>query len=347
MRALAFADFGRVEVVDVPKPEIQEDTDVIVRVTTTAICGSDLHIVHGRIPGMTPGSTLGHEFTGVVEHAGGAVKKFAAGDRVLASFIVPCGECWYCERKLFNRCPELRVFGYGAFFGDLSGGQAEYVRVPNADICLHSLTGDLSDEQALFAGDIFSTAYDGAAIANIQPGDSVVVQGCGPVGLMALQVVKSFSPSVVYAIDTVADRLQMAEKFGARPVDANSVHVPSFIQDETGGRGADVLLECVGAIPALIGAIDIIRPGGCISVIGVYSEPEIELPLNVSFVKGIDIKFCGTANVVGRWDATLGLIGRGEAHPDQIISHRLNLSDAVQGYALFEAREALKVVLTP
>lgn len=347
MRALVFADFGRVEVADVPKPALEDDTDVVVRVTTTAICGSDLHIVHGRIPGMTPGSTLGHEFIGVVEQAGSAVKKFTVGDRVLASFIVPCGTCWYCERRMFNRCPELRVFGYGAFLGDLNGGQAEYVRIPNADICLHALGRDLSDEQALFAGDILSTAYDGAALANIRPGDCVVVQGCGPVGLMALQVVQSFSPSVVYAIDTVIDRLQMAEKFGARPVNANAVHVPSFIQDETGGRGADVLLECVGAIPALIGAIDIVRPGGCISVIGVYSEPEIELPLNVSFVKGIDIKFCGTANVVGRWDATLDLIGSGAAHPDRIITHRLNLSDAVEGYALFESREALKVVLTP
>jgi alcohol dehydrogenase len=347
MRALVFADFGRVEVQDVPKPTLEEDTDVILRVTTTAICGSDLHVVHGRIPGMSEGSTLGHEFMGVVEEAGSAVKKFAAGDRALASFIVPCGTCWYCERKMFNRCPEVRVFGYGSFFGDLNGGQAEYVRVPNADICLHGIGADLSDEQALFAGDIFSTAYDGAALARIQPGDSVVVQGCGPVGLMALQVVQAFSPSVVYAVDTVAERLQMAERFGAHPVNANAVHVPSYIQDETGGRGADVLLECVGAIPALIGAIDIVRPGGVISVIGVYSEPEIELPLNVSFVKGIDIKFCGTANVVGRWDETLDLIGRGTAHPDQIITHRLNLSDAAEGYKLFEAREALKVVLTP
>src|SRR5580700_12062619 len=216
MRALVFQDFGVVEMVDVPKPGIEEAGDALVRVTTTAICGSDLHIVHGRIPGMSPGSTLGHEFIGVVDQVGSAVKKFAAGDRVLASFIVPCGTCWYCERRLFNRCPDLRVFGYGAFLGDLNGGQAEYVRIPNADICLHTLGGDLSDEQALFAGDILSTAYDGAALANIRPGDCVVVQGCGPVGLMALQVVQSFSPSVVYAIDTVIDRLQMAEKFGAR-----------------------------------------------------------------------------------------------------------------------------------
>jgi len=347
MRALVFADFGEVEVQDVPKPSIEEDGDVLLRVTTTAICGSDLHVVHGRIPGMSSGSILGHEFIGVVEEVGTSVQRFQQGDRALASFTIPCGHCWYFEKRLFNRCPEGRVFGSGAFFGDINGGQAEYVRVPNADVCLHPVAQTLTDEKALFAGDIFSTAYDGAALANIKPGDSVVVQGCGPVGLMAVQVAKSFSPSVIYAVDTIEDRLKMAEEFGATPVDANKVHVPSFIQDAIDGRGSDVLLECVGAIPALIGAIDIVRPGGCISVIGVYSEPEIELPLNVSFVKGIDIKFLGTANVVGRWDETLELIGRGHVQPDAIISHRLNLSDAAHGYEIFESREAMKVVLTP
>lgn len=347
MRALTFADIGRVEMADVPKPTIEEPTDVLLRVTTTAICGSDLHVLHGRIPGMTPGGILGHEFVGVVEEAGAAVTTVKPGDRVLASFTIPCGVCWYCRKRLFSRCPDQRVFGYGMFLGDINGAQAEYVRVPNADICLRVIDAGLSDERVLFAGDIFTTGYDCAVEARIEEGDVVVVQGCGPVGLMAVQAARAFKPSVIYAVDTVAQRLEMAQGFGAVPVDANAVHVPSHIQDHTDGRGADVLLECVGAIPALAGCVDIVRAGGRVSVIGVYSEPEMEFPLNLTFVKAIDMKFCGTANIVGRWDDALELIAGGTVDPQSIISHRLPLDDAVRGYELFAAREAMKVVLTP
>ncbi len=347
MRALVFKDFGEVELTDVPKPSIEEPGDALVRVTTTAICGSDLHVINGRIPGMTPGSTLGHEFVGVVEEAGSDVSRFKAGDRVLASFLIPCGSCWYCDRRMFSRCPDQRVFGYGSFFGDVNGAQAEYVRVPNADLCLHSVDAALSDEQVLFAGDIFTTGYDCAAEAHIQRGDSVVVVGCGPVGLMAVQAAKTFEPSTIYAVDTVSQRLEMAQTFGAVPVDAGSVHPASFIQDHTGGRGADCVLECVGFVPALLDSLDYARPGGRISIVGVHSDPEMELPLNITFVKGLDLKFCGTANIVGRWDEVFPLLSNGKAEPDAIISHRLSLEDAVRGYKLFESREALKVVLTP
>jgi threonine dehydrogenase-like Zn-dependent dehydrogenase len=347
MRALTFADIGRVEMADVPRPTVEEPTDVVIRVTTTAICGSDLHVLHGRIPGMVPGSILGHEFVGVVEDVGSDVRTVTAGDRVLASFTIPCGACWFCNKRLFSRCPDQRVFGYGMFLGDLNGGQAEYVRVPNADICLRPIDASMSDEKVLFAGDIFTTGYDCAVEARIEEGDVVVVQGCGPVGLMAVQAARTFKPSVIYAVDTVAQRLEMAQGFGAVPIDASAVHVPSHVQDHTEGRGADVLLECVGAIPALTGSIDIVRAGGRISVIGVYSEPEMELPLNLTFVKAIDLKFCGTANIVGRWDDALALITSGVADPASIISHRMPLNDAVRGYELFESREAMKVVLTP
>jgi threonine dehydrogenase-like Zn-dependent dehydrogenase len=347
VRALTFADIGRVEMADVPRPTIEEPGDVIVRVSTTAICGSDLHVVHGRIPGMAPGGVLGHEFAGVVEECGPAVRNLTAGDRVLASFTIPCGACWFCDRRLFSRCPDQRVFGYGMFLGDLNGAQAEYVRVPNADICLRTIDAALSDETVLFAGDIFTTGYDCAVEARIVEGDVVVVQGCGPVGLMAVQAARAFRPSVIYAVDSVGSRLEMAQHFGAVPVDASAVHVPSHIQDLTGGRGADVLLECVGAIPALVGAIDVIRAGGHLSIIGVYSEPEMAFPLNLAFVKGIDLKFCGTANIVGRWDDALALITSGAVDPAAIISHRLPLDDAVRGYELFASREAMKVVLTP
>jgi threonine dehydrogenase-like Zn-dependent dehydrogenase len=347
MRAVTFQDVGQIQVEDVPKPEIQEPTDAILKVTTTAICGSDLHVLHGRIPGMMPGSILGHEFVGVLESVGPEVKKFREGDRALASFMIPCGRCWFCHRGLFNRCPDQRVFGYGAFLGDINGGQAEYVRIPEADICLHGLDNALGDEQALFAGDIFTTGYYCAAEAGIQEGDVVVVQGCGPVGLFAIQSARIYKPSVIYALDSVDQRLEMAEQFGAVPVNVKNVHPPSFIQDATGGRGADQVLECVGALPALSQAIDVVRAGGRISVIGVYSEPEFELPMSLVFTKGIDIRMCGTANIVGDWDAVLKLTREGAIDPTAIISHRMKLDQALEGYRLFESREALKVVLTP
>jgi threonine dehydrogenase-like Zn-dependent dehydrogenase len=347
MRAVTFQDVGRIQLDDVPKPEIQEPTDVLLKVSTTAICGSDLHVLHGRIPGMMPGSVLGHEFIGTVEAVGSEVTKFHEGDRALASFMIPCGKCWFCGRGMFNRCPDQRVFGYGAFLGDINGGQAEYVRIPAADICLHHVDGDMSDEQALFAGDIFTTGYDAAVEGKIAEGDTVVVQGCGPVGLFAIQAARTFKPSVIYALDSVDQRLEMAESFGAVPVNVRNVHPPSFVQDHTGGRGADVVLECVGALPALAQAIDVVRAGGRISVIGVYSEPEFELPISLVFTKGIDIKMCGTANIVGRWEEVLKLTRQGAVDPTAIISHRMKLDEAIEGYRLFEARDALKVVLTP
>ena len=175
----------------------------------------------------------------------------------------------------------------------------------------------------------------------------VTVVGCGPVGLMAILASRRFEPSTIFAVDTVSQRLEVAQGLGAIPVDANDVHVPSFVQDHTGGRGADAVLECVGVVPALLDCIDIARAGGRISVIGVHSDQELVLPLNTTFVKAIDLKFCGTANIIGRWDDALAMIASGVAHPDAIISHRMKLEDAVLGYELFDRREALKVVLTP
>lgn len=347
MRALVFKDFDVVELADVPKPTITEPTDALVKVSTTAICGSDLHVLHGRIPGMSPGSVLGHEFTGTVEATGGSVTRVHEGDRVLGSFMIPCGHCWFCLRRLFSRCPDQRVFGYGSFLGDVNGAQAEYVLVPNADLVLHAVDSSLSDERALFAGDIFTTGLDCAAEARIEPGDTVAVIGCGPVGLMAIQAAQAFSPSRIFAVDSVSQRLEMAQSFGAIAVDASAVHPASYIQDSTDGRGADSVLECVGLIPALLDATDIVRAGGRISVIGVHSDQELPLPLNMAFVRAIDLKFCGTANIIGRWDDALAMIRSGAARPDEIVSHRLSLDDGVRGYELFESREALKVVLTP
>jgi threonine dehydrogenase-like Zn-dependent dehydrogenase len=205
----------------------------------------------------------------------------------------------------------------------------------------------MSDEQAILIGDIFTTGFDCATEAHIAPGDVVAVVGCGPVGLMAILAARNFRPSTVYAVDTVSQRLEMAQSFGAIPVDANAVHAPSFVQDHTGGRGADAVLECVGLVPALLDCIDIARAGGRISVMGVHSDQELVMPLNTTFLKAIDLKFCGTANIIGRWDDALAILANGDVHPESIISHRMKLDDGVLGYDLFQRHEALKVVLKP
>src|SRR5438309_3407952 len=246
MRAVTFVEVGKLELADVPKPAIQEPGDVILRVTTSAICGSDLHVLNGRIPGMTEGSVIGHEFVGVVEEAGADVTKVAVGDRVLSSMMIPCGECVLCRKGLGGQCQDLRVFGYGAFFGDLNGGQAEYVRVPEANRIARKLDDTLSDERALFAGDIMSTGVRVAQEGQIKGGDVVVVTGCGPVGLFAIQAARSYRPSTIYAVDSVDQRLEMAQGFGAVPINLKQQNVVVTVQDATGGAGADVGLECVG-----------------------------------------------------------------------------------------------------
>jgi threonine dehydrogenase-like Zn-dependent dehydrogenase len=340
-------EVGKLEMRDVPRPTIQEPTDVLLKVTTTAICGSDLHVLEGRIPGMMSGGILGHEFIGIVEEAGPGVKNFKPGDRALASFLVPCGHCWYCDRRQFGQCQEAMVFGYGIFVGDLAGGQSEYVRVPNADLALHHVVDRLSDEQVLFAGDILATGFHVADIAGIKEGDSVAVVGCGPVGLMAIQAAMTFKPSKVFAIDSVDQRLELASGFGAEPIDMRQKNAVVTCQDMTEGRGVDVVLECVGATAALVPTIDMVRPGGTVAVIGVHSEQMAPLPLQLMFLKAVDLRFGGTANVPGRWDSVIQHIENGDMHPDSIISHRMKLEQAVEGYELFRSHEAMKVVLTP
>ncbi|MFN2466212.1 MAG: alcohol dehydrogenase catalytic domain-containing protein [Candidatus Dormibacteria bacterium] len=347
MKAVSFVEVGKLEMRDVPRPTIQAPTDVLLKVTTTAICGSDLHVLEGRIPGMMEGGILGHEFIGTVEEAGPDVKKFKPGDRALASFLVPCGKCWFCDRLQFGQCQEAQIFGYGVFTGDLAGGQAEYVRVPNADLALHHVKATLSDEQALFAGDILATGFHVADIAGIKEGDSVAVVGCGPVGLMAIQAAKTFKPGKIFAIDSVDQRLELASGFGAEPIDLRQRNAVVACQDMTEGRGVDVVLECVGATAALVPTFDMVRPGGTVSVIGVHSEQMPEMPLQLMFLKAINLRFGGTANVVGRWDMVLEHIEKGDMHPESIISHRMKLDQAIEGYELFQSREAMKVVLTP
>jgi threonine dehydrogenase-like Zn-dependent dehydrogenase len=347
MRAVLFEDVGRIRVGDYPEPGLLDPRDAVVKVTTAAICGSDLHLLHGRIPGMRPGSVIGHEFVGVVEQTGDAVSLFRPGDRVVGSFLIVCGECWFCARKEFSNCDQLWVLGYGMFTGDLDGAQAEYVRVPGADHNLHPVHPTLTDEQAVFAGDILTTGVYICERARIREGDAVAIIGAGPVGLFTLQCTRSYRPEKVFVVDVAADRLELAAALGAIPVDGTKVNPVVEIQRATGDRGADVVIECVGAPPAFTTALDAVRAGGTVAVIGVYSELGYDFPLGEVWRRAITIVMGGTCNVQAHWDRALELVASGTVDPVRLITHTLSLEEGVKGYELFESREALKVVLKP
>ena len=347
MRAVLFDDVGSIRVGDYPEPSVVDPGDAVVRVTTAAICGSDLHLLHGRIPGMRAGSVLGHEFVGVVEAVGPGVTRFSAGDRVVGSFLIACGACWFCARGEYNNCDQLWALGYGMFTGDLDGAQAEFVRVPVADLNLHAVDAAMTDEQAVFAGDILTTGVYICERAGIERGDTVAIVGAGPVGLLTLMNARAYEPEQIFMVDVAPDRLALAAKLGAIPVDGSKVNPVVEIQRRTGERGADVVIECVGQPPAFTTALDAVRAGGTVAVIGVYSELSYDFPLGEIWRRGITIVMGATCNVHKHWDRALSLVAGGTVDPTVLITHTLPLEDGVKGYELFESREALKVLLKP
>ena len=347
MRAVLFEDGGTVRVGDHPEPSIAEAGDAIVRVDTAAICGSDLHLLHGRIPGMATGTVMGHEFVGRIEAVGDGVRGLVPGQRVVGSFLIACGACWFCERDEFNRCERMWALGYGLFLGNLDGAQAELVRVPDAEVNLRALADDMTDEQAIFAGDILSTGAYAVAEGGVRAGDVVAIIGAGPVGLFAAMHARATSPAEVLLVDVAPDRLAMAERVSAVPVDASAVNPVVEIQRRTGERGADVVIEAVGTNDALTTALDAARPGGTVVVIGVTAELSYDLPIGEVWRRGLRIVMGGTCNVQAHWGRALDLVARGEIDPTIIISHTLPLEEAVKGYELFESRQAVKVLLTP
>jgi threonine dehydrogenase-like Zn-dependent dehydrogenase len=345
MRAVTYRA-GSLQLEDVPRPVLTAPDEALVRITTSAICGSDLHIARGLVPGMRDGSTVGHEYVGVVDEVGGGVESLEVGERVLGSCMIPCGWCQCCLAGAFGRCPTHRVLGYGAYTGDLDGAQAEYVKVPTATLALKPLRGSLAllpDERVLPLGDVLTSGLDVALSARIEAGDVVIVQGLGPVGLFALQAVLTFSPQLVIGVDPNPLRRAKAQALGALTLavaDEVTSHTPY-------GLGADVVLECVGGVLSLEQALASVRPGGRVSVIGVQSEMQWTTALAVHFARGVELKFCGTANIVGLWDRAFTLLHEGSFDTESVISHVLALDDALEGYALLQAGDALKVLLRP
>ena len=345
MKALTSQGAGDVKVMDVPKPAIKGSGDALVRVTLGSVCGSDLHILHGHTP-MNAGAVLGHEFVGVVEDVGSEVKRFQAGDRVVSSFFTACGHCTLCRKGWFNQCVDKATFGHGEYFGGLGGGQAEYVVVPNADHTMESIPASMADEQAIFVGDILSTGYFGAERAEIKPGDVIAVVGAGPVGLMATMCAQLFGPARTFVIDMVDSRLEIAEELGGIPINSKRVHPVQAIEAETDGIGADSSIECVGLLPAVDTAIQCVRGGGTISMVGVPSAVLGDFPYMRMWLKSLSFR-AGWCNVQAYMRPLLDLVAAGRLHPEKIISHRMKLEDAEEAYRMFDAREATKIVLTP
>ncbi len=346
MKAIAFEDVGRVSVREVPDAVVEEPGDAVIRVTKAAICGSDLHLVHGKLP-MEAGETLGHEAAGVVEAVGGDVSRFVPGDRVVAAFVIACGACWFCRNGQSGVCEDFRNLGAGVFGGDLGGAQAELLRVPNAEANLLRIPEGVDDERAMFVGDGLTTAVYGAALGQIAAGDTVAVVGAGPIGLLAEQATRAYDPGDLVILDRDDARLELAREMGMTPVDVREQDPVMALADRTDGRGADVAIEAVGSVEAFESAVDMVRRGGTVSVVGLYSIEQIHIPLGVYWARSLSIRFGGIAPVHAYWEDAMQRLERGELDPTPVVSHRLPLADAAEGYRLFAHREATKVLLTP
>jgi 2-desacetyl-2-hydroxyethyl bacteriochlorophyllide A dehydrogenase len=344
MRAVTYQAPGEVRVEEKPEPELTSPTEAIVRVEATGVCGSDLHIFHGRVQ-VEPGFTIGHEFVGEVIAAGDGVTEVAVGDRVLGCYCTACGRCFFCRRGDFHKCDEGRVFGHGATLGSLQGAQADQVLVPNANLTLRKVPEGMSSDAALFAGDVMGTGFHAVESAGIEPGDVAVVLGLGPVGLCAVQSARAAGASQVLAVDTVADRLAMAERFGAQPVHLTEENPRKAVKAATEGRGADVVVDAVGHPDAFDMACRMARKAGSVSATGVYAE-RMEVHMGVIWIKALDIH-TGHANVIGHVDRVLAMMATGVLDPTPLVTHHMSLDEAPEAYAAYDRREALKIVMTP
>ena len=348
MKAVVFAGEGRVRVDEVAGPTPQDEGDAVVRVTRSSICASDLHLLHGKTPGGRVGGVIGHEFTGVVEAAndGAGVRD---GDRVLGSFLIACGRCPACGRNDFNFCHNRRALGLGALTGDLDGAQAEFVRVPDAAINLKPLAADApADEDVLFAGDVLATGFYAAHLARSEASEpTVVVVGGGPVGLSCALALGLEPTTRVLLLDTDPSRVDFARQAGVETLDVSEMDPQAAVAGVTNGQMADVAIEAVGITPAFKTAMKCVRDGGRVVVVGVYGAERYELPMGMVWVRGLQLRFSGMANVQAHWDRAVQAIGDGSVDASFLITHRMPLEEAERGYELFASREAMKVVLIP
>lgn len=344
MKALVYRGPEKIGLEDVPVPEIVEPDDAIVRVTASTICGTDIRIWRGGMPEVEAPRIPGHEFVGEVVEAGPYVRNARVGELVAVSCVTRCGECFYCVRGVYSRCTTGGwIFGYM-----IDGCQAEYIRVPRANMGLFPIPESLTGEDVLFVGDILSTGYFSAENARIEPGDTVAVMGCGPVGMCAMACARLWSPSLLIAVDVNEDRMNLALKQGIADVAVNPMEVNAAerIRELTGGRGADRTIEAVGAKPTCEMALDAVRPGGNVSIIGVFEKPQ-ELAMHKLWNRNITISM-GMVNA-NRIPELIKLIEAGKISTNFLITHRAPLNDIVKGYDIFGNKKdnCLKWVVTP
>ena len=344
MRAVTFQAPGEVRVEEKPDPEPIAGDDAVVRVEASGICGSDLHIFHGRVP-VEPGFTIGHEFVGTVLTVGPDVERVAVGDRVLGCFHVACATCTPCLRGDYHRCDHQRTFGHGSHLGDLQGAQAEQLLVPRANLALRRVPEGMSDEVALFAGDVMGTGFHAVEHAGMRPGDTVAVLGLGPVGLCAVQAAFAGGATEVFAIDSVQQRLAMAAEFGATPIHLTEEEPKKVVRAATEKRGVDVAVDAVGDPGPLAMAVSLCRDAGTVSGIGAYAGKG-EVPLGLAWLKGLTLRL-GLANVIAHVDRVLALLQAGKLDSAPLVTHHMKLDEAAEAYAIYDRREALKIVLTP
>ena len=342
MRAVKLVGNETVEVKDVADPELRLDTDAIVRVTHTAICGADLLPYHGHTPGFERGTTLGHEFVGVVKAAGDGVGALRPGQRVVNTSMTSDGTCAHCRAGRATQCTSRAMFGYSGVYPRLDGGQADLVRVPSADRCLWPVPDNVSDEDAVFVADILPTGFLAVERASVGLGDVVAVLGCGPVGLMAVMCAAGWGRRVI-AVDGIQARRELAERLGASAVDPSEV--AEAIAQCTGGLGADAVIEASGAPAAMASALHLVRPQGVISVVGAHFEPDFPLNNALMFEKEITLTFA-IGNPGRDRERLLAMIEEGVLRPSTVVSDIMPLDDAAAAYRAFDAREATKVVLT-
>jgi 2-desacetyl-2-hydroxyethyl bacteriochlorophyllide A dehydrogenase len=346
MRAVTFREPGRVGVAEIPDPELEDAGDAIVRVTASAVCGSDLHFLHGKAP-LEPGDVMGHEAVGVVERVGERVERFSPGDRVVVAFVIACGACWFCRRGESALCEDFRNLGAGVFGGGLAGAQAERLRVPVADVNLLRIPDAVGEESALFVSDILTTAVHAVERAEIGGEDTVAVVGAGPVGTLIAHATSLVRHARTLVVDVDAARLQVAASFGATPIDASATNAQIAVASRTGDRGADVVFDAVGSPAAFERSLDLVRRGGRVVVVGVYAGELAEAQLGVWWVRALDLRFIGVCPVHAVWERAMAHLEAGRLDPSPLISHRMSLEDAAEAYELFDTRRATKVILRP
>lgn len=375
MKAIVYNGVKNVDVENVEDPKIEKDDDIVVRVTSTAICGSDLHLIHGMVPNMPHGFRLGHETMGIIEEAGKDVVNLKKGDRVIVPFPVACGHCWQCEHENYSQCDNSNpngeaggIFGYSNTYGGYPGGQAEYLRVPYANVGPRVVPEELADEQVLFLTDVLPTSYWGVEMGGVKTGDTVVVLGCGPIGLTAIKWCIFKGAERIIAVDNVGYRLDHAKTYGVETLNFEDYdNTGEYIKEITHG-GADVVLDCVGmdgkmsmiemvetklklqggSKSAIEIASQAVRKCGTVMLVGVYGSRYNLFPLGDFFARNITLKMgqCPAQKYV---DPILELIKQGKFDATDIITHKLKLEEGKHAYKIFDDKleNCIKVILKP